>query len=108
MPSQTYVRIIRVSTLVSLESSPSNQEGNTKRRNQVCDGAWLEGILSPVRIGQPFRLRCLLLNGKIFRRLNESSIVVSVRGDLVTTRRVVYKILKVPPFDPDQSLRAWQ
>ncbi len=76
----------------------------------IPDGAWLEGeLIKPIRVGRQFSLRCTCYCGKISicRRVYRSSAVVAIRGDQVITLYVRYKVLRVPRFDPDRSLRAW-
>lgn len=90
-----YVRIIIVRRAV--HPRPSRQQA-------LADGAWLEGTLTnPVKIGDVFRLRCVLLNGRASRRVYQSSPVVLINGDEVTTEQLEYKILRVPTFNPERS-----
>lgn len=105
MSTLRYVRIIRMGSMVV--PGGARRRG---RRNELAirDGDWIEGELTrPIRIGEGFRLRVLIINGQLCRRVYMSSRVVATQGDQVLTCEVRYKFLRVPAFDPDRSLRAW-
>jgi hypothetical protein len=102
MHTGLYVRIIRVrSRRDARETAPT--------RGEPHDGSWIEGtLITPIRVGSSFRVKCIFFNGQVCRRTYQGSSVVAIKGDRVTTARVEYKVLKVPKFDPDRSLRAWE
>jgi hypothetical protein len=102
MHTGLYARIIRVRFRRDAgETAP--------KRGEPHDGSWIEGTLTtPIRVGCTFRIKCVFFNGQICRRTYQGSSVVAIKGDLVTTTRAEYKVLKVPKFDPDRSLRAWE
>jgi hypothetical protein len=99
MSRTTYVRVILVRSMVFPPP---------RRQQALGDGAWIEGdLITPVRIGENFRIRCVFANGRLCKRTYASSTVVSIEGDVVTTYQMQYKVLRVPRFDPVKSLRAW-
>jgi len=100
MRRTTYVRIIIVGCVI---------QPPPPRCQALANGAWLEGTLTKrVRIGDAFHLRCVLMNGRLCKRVYQSSTVVSIKGDTVVTEQMRYKVLRVPKFNPEQSLRAWE
>ena len=106
MSTLRYVRIIRMGSMVEPEGA--RRRGRRKELEAMRDGDWIEGELTrPIRIGDGFRLRVLIINGQLCRRLYMTSAVVAIQGDQVLTCEVRYKFLRVPAFDPDRSLRAW-
>ena len=77
----------------------------------IPDGAWIEGtLIKPIRLGRQFRVKCSFFNGKgcLCGRIYASSKVLLIRRDHVFTENVEYKVMRVPKFDAEASLRVWE
>jgi hypothetical protein len=99
MNRTTYVRVILIRAIGT--SLP-------KRQQALGDGAWIEGdLIKPVRVGETFQIRCILDNGRLCKRTYAGSTVISIKEDIVTTRQMQYMFLRVPRFNSEGSLRAW-
>lgn len=109
MATLSYVRIIRIRA--SSIAGSFRRGLSSKAVEPIPNGSWIEGtLIRPIRIGSEFRVRCVFFNGKacLCGRVYKSSAVVCIRGDQIFTRHVVYKVMRVPRFDPEGSLRAWE
>ena len=105
MSTLHYVRIIRRGSMVE---PGAKRRSRWKEIEALSDGDWLEGtLIKPIRIGEGFRVRVLILHGQFCRRHYMTSAVVAIQADQVLTSQVRYKFLRVPAFDPDRSLQAW-
>ena len=102
----TYVRVI---PLVSTpDAVPGFTDKTPKPPPPYRVGHWLEGyLMEDIGLtGQIFFGRHLW-NGKEVRESWRSSPICLVVGDQIFCQRAIYRILKVPAFDPDRSLQAW-
>jgi hypothetical protein len=103
----TYVRIIRVrSTVLRTRSGRLSKS----KAVPIPNGAWIEGtLIKPIRVGHEFAVRCTFFNGAgcLCGRVYTSSRVILIRRDYVFSENVQYKVMKVPEFDSERSLRAW-
>ena len=109
MATLSYVRIIRIRATTVVGGPRKGRP--SKAAQPIPNGSWIEGtLIKPIHIGKEFRVRCVFFDGKacLCGRLYQSSCVISIHGDQVITRQVVYKVMRVPRFDPQGSLRAWE
>jgi len=101
-----YVRIIRMGSMVPCGAK---RRGKCKELEALKNGDWIEGVLTkPVRVGDGFRMGTLIHNGQVCRRIYITSAVVAIQADQVLTCEVRYKFVRVPVFDPEQSLKSWE
>jgi hypothetical protein len=100
MSRTIYVRVILIRSIG--RSLP-------KRQQALGDGAWIEGdLIKAVRLGDTFRIRCVFANARLCKRTYASSAVISIKEDIVTTGQMQYMFLRVPRFNSEGSLRAWE
>ena len=110
MKKGTYVRLLK------LIASPDYVPGSTGAEHHlgitskatVKPDYWVEGFLAEdIALARPIRFTKHIRNGKEVCDAFSTSPVCIVRGNEVWTQMSVFKVLKVPPFDPEKSLQAW-
>lgn len=106
MKQGTYVRLLRLVFNADAVAGLSDQE--PKAPLPAMPGCWLEGYLGEdIALTGQLYFEKHILNGKEVRGVFRSSPICLVRGNEIITQMGAYRLLKVPPFDPDRSLRAW-
>ena len=106
MKKGTYVRLIPL--VCTPDAAPGFADKEPRPLPPYKVGHWLEGYLAE-DIGLTSQI-CFgrhLLNGREIRESWRSSPICLVLGDQIFCQRAIYRLLKVPAFDPDRSLQAW-
>ena len=106
MKQGTYVRLLRL--VLTPDSVPGFSDQEPIPPLPAMPGCWLEGYLGEdIALTGQLYFKKHILNGKEVRGVFRSSPICLVRGNEIITQMGAYRLLKVPPFDPDRSLRAW-
>ena len=108
MKKGTYVRLIAMTAAPdTIPSSNGKPDWNAKKRPTVKPGQWLEGYLADdIALAKPIRFTRHIRNGKVRSAFRTSPVCV-VQGNDVITEMSIFRVLRVPPFDPEKSLEAW-
>jgi hypothetical protein len=106
MKKGLYVRII---PLVSTANAvPGFTDKKPKPPPPYLTGHWLEGFLAEdIALTGQICFDRHLRNGKEVGGSWRSSPICIVKGDQIFCQRAIYRIMKVPAFDPERSLQAW-
>ena len=109
MKRGAYIRVIPLRTSPKPAIDFVNGEPKPRSTPPFLHGHYLEGYLAE-DIVQSARIRFEphhLRDGQVVEEPWRSSRICCVMGDHVFCERAKYRMLKVPPFDAEQSLRAW-
>jgi hypothetical protein len=107
MKRGTYIRLIPL--VCTPDAVPGFSDRVPKPLPPYRVGHWLEGYLEEdIGLTGQICFGSHLRNGKdVVRETWRSSPICLVMGDQVFCQRAIYRLLKVPPFDADRSLQAW-
>ena len=101
-----YVRIIPL--ISTTDAVPGFTDRKPKPPPPYRMGHWLEGYLAEdIALTGQICFDRHIRNGKEVRESWRSSPICIVMGDQIFCQRAIYRIVKVPEFDPDRSLQAW-
>jgi len=110
MKKGNYVRLIKMS------SSPDYVPGSADAelhpavtpRPKAKENYWVEGFLAEdIALGGQIAFDTHLRNCYQVDAAFSTSPIVAIAGNEVMTEMSLFVVLRVPPFDPDKSLRAW-
>jgi hypothetical protein len=110
MKKGTYVRLLKLIASPDYvpDSTGAEHDLRINPKATVTPDYWLEGFLAEdIALARPIRFTKHIRNGKQVCDAFSTSPVCIVRGNEVWTQMSVFRVLKVPPFDPDKSLQAW-
>ena len=106
MKRGTYVRIIPL--IATPNVVPGFDDREPKPSTPYMAGHWLEGhLIEDIGLTSQIAFGCHIRNGKFVKEPWRSSPICLVVGDQIFCQRALYRILKVPPFDPQKSLEVW-
>ena len=106
MKQGTYVRLLRL--VLTPDSVPGFSDQEPIPPLPAMPGCWLEGYLGEdIALTGQLYFEKHIRTGKEVRGVFRSSPICLVRGNEIFTQMAAYRLLKVPHFDPDQSLRVW-
>lgn len=111
MKKGNYVRLIKMC------ASPDYWPGTTDTENQRAvapkptakENFWIEGYLAADIVpGGQILFDDHLRNGFLAGSSYYTSPIVAVVGNEVMTQSSLFRVLRVPPFDAEKSLGAWE
>lgn len=101
-----YVRLLKL--VLTPDAVPDFSDQEPKTPLPVKPGFWIEGYLGEdIALTGQIYFENHIWDGREVRGVFRSSPICIIRGNEIITQLSAYRLLKVPPFDPERSLQAW-